>query len=294
MIEFSLISQFLESIRLPMLLFIALVYAGFDLFNKRDIPDSIAYISLGIGIIFTLSLPFNEIVYSALVALVVGGISYFLYRAGQLGLGDGFEFVALSLIMPLAPQPLLAMTFQLGLPLILSIFVATGICAIILVPIYYLFIAKKNKLKEPKVVEGNKTLKAGTMLLAYACLFLFMTYYFGFSFVSLAIVALVAIPSVLMIIYERKIMLQMIAIVPATELENGDIVAVDFMSKKDFAFFRSKYSGFGRLVDLAALKKLSGVKKSLPVYKNAIPLAFPTLLGVVIALLFGNLLLLLI
>ncbi|MDE1870044.1 MAG: prepilin peptidase [Candidatus Micrarchaeota archaeon] len=285
----------LDQLRLPAVLIIAIIYAGYDLFNKRDIPDTVAYASVLVGILFTAALDWNTMLYSLLIAIVVGALSYALYRVGQLGLGDGFEFVALSLIIPVQPIPIWLGAAQFGLPFILSIFIATGIAAILLVPIYYISRMKSADFKKVrKGITQNMMAKSAIMVLAYGSLFLFMTYSFGFSYLALAIIALIAIPSVVMIIFERQIMLQMIQRVYPNKVEAGDIIAVDLMRKEDVAFFKAKYPKFGKLATEEFVHKVIGVGRKLPVYKNAIPLALPTLIGVVASLLLGNLLLLII
>lgn len=279
-----------NAIRILVLVAIAIIYAGYDLFNKRDIPDIVAYASVAIGIAFTLTLGVQEMEYSALVAIIVGALSYFLYRIGQLGLGDGFEFVAISLLLPMQPAPYLSSALQFNLPFILSVFIATGIAAVILVPISYLSGYGKGALSL-KGVHKNNFVKAAIMLVAYAALFLFDAYMLGAGIASMIVVALVAIPSAIMVLYEKRIMMQMVRSVYPKELDDGDIIAIDLMSKGDISYFRRRSHSFGRLATKGIIARISNVKRKIPVYKNAIPLAFPTLIGVLVALLFGNVLL---
>jgi len=283
-----------DSLRIVALLVIAAVFAAYDLFNKRNIPDMMAFGSVAIGVVFTLALgDVQQIIYSVLVAAVVGALSYLLYKIGQMGLGDGFEFVAISLIIPVQPMPLLSTIGQLGLPFMLSVFVATGVAAIVLVPAYCIGRIKKGKRLEPlRKIKPNVAVKAAIMLLAYGSLLLFVTYSFGFNLVAWAIVGLIGIPSVVTIIYEGAMKDQMVSWVYPKELEIEDFVAVELMSKKEIAYFSRHYKRFGRVATKEMVSKLKGVRKKLPVYKNAIPLAFPTLIGIVVALLFGNLILL--
>ncbi|MDE1846296.1 MAG: prepilin peptidase [Candidatus Micrarchaeota archaeon] len=285
----------INGLRVPVVLLIALIYAAYDIFNKRDIPDKVAYASLVVGVLFTLALDTQTIIMSALIALVVGALSYALYRVGQMGLGDGFEFVALSLIIPIQPAPWFVFVNQLGLPFILSIFIATGFAAVILVPIYY--ISKMKRADFGKVRKGitqKMALKAVMMLLAYGALFLFITYSFGFSYVALAIIALIALPSIVVILFEKQMMLQMIEKIYPSSLEEGDIIAMDLMTPKEVAYFKAKYTKFGKLADKKLIERIAGIKRKMPVYKKAIPLALPTLIGTLIAFALGNLLLLVI
>ncbi|MDE1825349.1 MAG: prepilin peptidase [Candidatus Micrarchaeota archaeon] len=281
-------SEWIEILRVAILVIMALVYALYDVFNKRDIPDVLAYLSVGIGVVFTLTLGFPTIIYSALIAIVIGAASYLLYKGGQLGLGDGFEFVAISLMMPIQGVPLLLQTTQFSLPFMLSVFVSTGITTIVLVPLYYIF---RMKEKLPKKVGVNQIVKAATLVVAYAVLFLFVTLAFGFRPVVLGMLSVIAAASAAMVIYEDSIMRMMVERVYPKQLDDGDIIAIEMMSKADLEFFRGKSKDFGKLATEKLIGKLSRIKRRIPVYKNAVPLAFPTLIGVVAALLFGNLLL---
>ena len=281
-------SVWLDALRIAVLIIIALIYAAYDVFNKRDIPDVLAYLSLAVGAVFTLTLGFPTIIYSALVAIAIGAISYLLYKGGQLGLGDGFEFVAISLIMPVQGIPILLQTNQFGLPFMLSVFVATGITTIVFVPLYYI---SKMKKKLPQRLEAKQLVKAGTLVIAYGVLFLFVTWAFGFKPAVLCILGIIAAASAVMILYERDMMRMMVENVFPKQLDDGDIIAIEMMSAKNVAFFKEKSKNFGKLATIELIRKLSGVKKKIPVYKKAIPLALPTLIGVLVALLFGNLLL---
>ncbi|MDE1762147.1 MAG: prepilin peptidase [Candidatus Micrarchaeota archaeon] len=282
----------LYSARLIALIAMVIIYAIYDVFNKRDIPDAFAYVSVFIGVIFTLVLGLHTIEFSALVAIVVGALSYVLYRVGQLGLGDGFEFVAISLLIPIQPSPLLFGGQQFGMPFILSVFVATGFTAIVFVPLYYILKMNSKSRKEARSLIGSReAAKAAILIVAYASLLLFVTYLFGFNPVAAAIISLIAVFSALMALFEKGIMRQMIALIYPRELEDGDIIAEDMMAVRDIAYFRKISPGFGRLVTPGIITKIARVRRRIPVYKHAVPLAVPTLVGVGAALLFGNLLL---
>ncbi|MDE1850760.1 MAG: prepilin peptidase [Candidatus Micrarchaeota archaeon] len=277
-------------LRIAALLAIGIVFAAYDIFNRRNIPNVFAFGSVAIGAVFTLALgDVQQIVYSVLVASVVGALSYLLYKIGQMGLGDGFEFVAISLIMPLQPAPLLQAVGQLGLPFMLSVFVAAGIAAIVLVPAYCIAKMRRGKRLEPLIkIRPNTAIKAAIMLLAYGALLLFVTYSFGFNLIAWAIVVLIGIPSVVAIIYEGAMKEQMVKWVYPKELEAEDFIAIELMGRKEEAYFGRRYKKFGRVATKEMVLRLRGAKRKLPVYKNAIPLAFPTLIGIVAALLFGN------
>ncbi|MGI0141201.1 MAG: prepilin peptidase [Candidatus Micrarchaeales archaeon] len=285
----------LNTLRVAALVVIAVIYACYDLFNKRDIPNIVAYASVAVGIVFTLTLGTQTMIFSILVALIVAAVSYVFYKIGQLGLGDGFEFVAISLIIPMQPVPLLLGAAQFGLPFMLSVFIATGFAAIIMVPLYCISRMKsKQRWDALSKASDNTKIKAAIMALAYGSLLLFMIYSFGFSIGALVVIAAIGIPSVMAIFYEKSIMMQMIKNVYPKELDVDDIIAVGLMSKVDIAYFKGRSKSFGKLATFEFVAKAKNLRRKLPVYKNAIPLAFPTLIGVVLALLFGNLLLLIV
>ena len=108
-------------VRILVLVVVALVYAVFDVFNKREVPGIVAYASIAIGVACLAtyaSLPVAEI--SAAVSAVIAAAGYISYRRGFLGAGDVFEVVAITLIMPLQPAPLLVGVQPFVLPFVVS------------------------------------------------------------------------------------------------------------------------------------------------------------------------------
>ena len=76
------------------------------------------------------------------------------------------------------------------------------------------------------------------------------------------------------------------------ELDEGDIIAFNMMSKRDLNYFTSKYKGFERLATRGEIKMLKSENRKLPVYRNAAPLAVFIGAGIIFSLLFGNIILL--
>ena len=106
----------LDTARIVVLIIVALIYAYFDVFNKRNIPDTFAYTCLIVAALFTLAYPQTTIIYSIVTAAIVAVIFYIFYRMGQVGAGDGFELVTLSLLLPIQPSPMLS-----NLPLLMPL-----------------------------------------------------------------------------------------------------------------------------------------------------------------------------
>lgn len=266
------------------LLGIAVMYAVFDVFNKRNVPDVFAYASVIAGLAITFAFHQGELAFSLITALIVGGIGYLVYRMGLWGAGDYFELVALSLILPVQPAPLFVAVGQLGLPFILSVFVGTGFAAIWVVPIYYLFFMKKTWAKRP---DAKHVYYGTSLFVLYLLLLFFIFYFYGYDLGRLVLILVVAVPSAFTLIFEEEITSRMVARIRARKLEEGDIIAFNMMTNREMRYF-SRYKGFGRLATRRLIRELRGAKIELPVYRNAAPLALFILIGIIVALFFGN------
>jgi hypothetical protein len=275
------------------LLIITLLYAAFDLFNKRNVPDIFAYASVITGVVITFAYNTEFLGLSLGLALFVGMLSYLIYRAGLWGAGDGFELVAISLIFPLQPIPIIQLVPQLGLPFILSVFIATGFVSVLIVPLYYMgFVKRPNiKLRGPSL----KRVMLGIVLMGlYLLLFIFISYSYTFSLMNLILLLFIAVPSAITMIFEEEITSKMVKRMVPKQLEEGDIIAFNMMSKGELKYFSSRYPGFERLATKRMLRMLNKEKKELPVYKNAAPLAVFICIGVVISMFVGNVILLIV
>lgn len=285
-----------DLIRYALVLVIAFVYSLFDLYNKRNVWNSFAYLSVLVGFVVTLTLNQQTMLYSILLAIAIAAISYLLFKIGWLGSGDGFEFVALSLLVPIQPQPIFQFVLsQLNLPFMLSAFIATGVVAIIVAPLYYLLLVRRSA--AVNIFErgrDNSVARAAILVISYLVLFLLVVYVSGFRLISLLLVTTIVIPSAITALFETEIMLRMIESVYPKELEVGDIIAVNLMKQKDIAYYQKKSKDFGRLVTEKLLRDIEKLNVKLPVYKKALPLAPLTFIGVLISFAFGNILLILI
>ena len=163
--------------RIASALVIALIYLLFDVFNKRNVPGAFAYFTLGYGFVLTV-LYFNmsQILVSSAIALVILGIGYAIYKAGQIGAADIIELAAISLMLPMQQAPVLfSSAAQFSLPFILSVMVAAGMAAIIIVPAYYLPKAKRLFRKPlAAFVDKKGAFKAIVIIVPYLALALFL------------------------------------------------------------------------------------------------------------------------
>jgi hypothetical protein len=263
---------------------ITILYASFDLFNNRNVPDAFAYGSVIVGLLIALAYNWVNLGFSLLLAVVIGALGYLVYRAGYWGAGDYFELVSISLILPVQPAPLFGGLFQFGLPFVISVLIATGFAAIWVMPLYYLVFVRKKGWITPDL---KHILYGASLFLLYMILLLFVSYYSTFSITRMLLIVVVAIPSALTLVFEEQIASRMVEMVYPSRLEEGDIIAFNMMSSSEKRRF-AKYAGFGRLATRELIQKIRNVKVKLPVYKNAAPLAAFIFIGVVVALLFGN------
>ncbi len=290
--------DFLSTFRIGSLLVIALVYMLFDLFNNRNVPSIFAYATVAFGALMTIAYYPNLQVMgiSALIALIICGLGYFLYRTGQIGAADVTEMAAISLILPIQPVAYLAADPQFGLPFILSVFLAAGVFALLMIPLYYMPRAGLLKRGLGKMVKNRDIFKGVVLGAAYAAFLVFTAYYFPLSTIGVIAVVVVMACSIATAVFERPITDSMVKYLPISQLEEGDIIAFNLMNAKDISAMRRRVKSFDRLATIELIKKLkaSKVRSKLPVYRSAMPLALPLFIGVVASLLLGNVILLVI
>jgi len=271
------------------LIAIVLIYAAFDLLNKRNVPDVFAYASVVLGIAVTFLYNSNILPVSFGIAAAVAIIGYIVYRAGLWGAGDYFELVAISLIFPIQPYAWLSNVTQLGLPFVLSVFVATGFAAVWTVPIYYLFFTKRQR---TEIRPDVKHIGYGVaLLILYMMLLIGVFFQYSFGMGRFILILLISIPSFVTLVFSEEITSRMVQRIYPNQLDEGDIIAFNMMSRGEKKYFSSKYSGFGRLATKYLITKMKKERAKLPVYRDAAPLAVFIAIGAAISLLFGNIIL---
>lgn len=269
------------------LIAITAIYALFDVFNKRNIPNIFVYLTVALAFAITLTYGYSTILYSIAIAVIIAIPGYLLYKKGFLGGGDFLEFVAISLILPIQPNPMFYSEVQIPIPFIISVLLAAGYTVSIYIPIYYL----SRQAKKPKI--DRKRISSGIILLfSYAVLIAIM---YAISYIALTgimVLGIIGIASFFIIIYEGSIYSGMVEMALPASLEQGDMIATNLMDKKDIEYFTKISKRFDRLVTKKMLSDIRDVKKKLPVYRNSVPFALFIFFGVIISLLFGNLMLL--
>ncbi len=283
-----------SAIQLAVLLIITVIYAMFDVLNKRNIPDLVVYATIIIGIAVAVVYNYSTLWVDLGLAAIVGLVGFLVYRAGFLGGGDVLEFVFISLVLPIQSAPYYSSIYQLGAPFILSVIIAAGYTATIFIPLYYLLGKRLMRGKSLSRPSRRSLVLGGVLLVAYLALTLAFTYISSLGPVAIALILILAFTSFVSLIFETDIYIEMTNWIYPKALDEGDMIALNLMKSNDVKYFEKRYSGFGRLATSKMISKLKGVSKKLPVYRDSVPFSLFILFGVIISIAFGNLILLII
>ncbi len=281
-------------LRIVSMVAIAFIFLLFDIFNNRNVPNLFAYGSVAYGALLTLLyLNAQLILTSALLAAVVLALGFLVYKAGHLGSADVMEFAAISLMLPFQQSALLLRLPQFGLPFVLAVFIAAGLSALVMAPLYYTMMSKNRVRGLVGSVSASDAVKAATIAAAYVMFILFLYYYIHAYPLGIAVVAIIGAGSCAVVLLSRSIETAMVGMAPAAALEPGDIIALEMMKPREIEWFRRRLSRFGRLVTPALIAQMRAlrVRKRLPVYEHAMPFAVPIFVAVVLSLLAGNIML---
>jgi len=180
----------IDMFRIILLVIIAFSYMLFDVLNKRNIPTIFAYATLGIGLIMTILYMNIEIIsISFIIAAIIASLGWLAYRAGQVGGGDIIEFITISLILPIQNTPLLANLNQYSFPFIISVFITTGIIAIVFVPLYYL--PKAYKIKHRLTATKTSIFKSVLITIAYLIFLALLIFVFNINLLVIIILLII-------------------------------------------------------------------------------------------------------
>jgi Flp pilus assembly protein protease CpaA len=277
-----------KEIEITILVIVTLIYAFYDVFNRRNVPNWFVYLSLAIGIAVAVALNFGTaLVFDIVVAGVIGAFGYVFYRGGLLGGGDVIEFVFISLVLPRQLTPFYSSSYQFGIPFIISVIVAAGYFSLLFIPIYYVGI--KGRRGKPPRPDMKKVRPAIALIAAYIVFTILLQYAYGMALAGEILIIVLAVASAFVLIYEKYIYLGMVDFIRPGELEHGDMIAVNLLDKRSLAALAKRSRHFGRLATKNVIKELSGSRIKLPVYRDSVPFSVFIFIGVVVSLLFGNL-----
>lgn len=277
------------TVEVAVLLIITLMYAIFDVFNKRNIPDLIVYATIIIGIIIVIVYNFSILWLDFEIAVAIGLVGFVVYRAGFLGAGDVLELIFISLVLPIQGAPSYSGISQLGTPFIFSVIIGAGYTATIFIPLYYLFVKRIFNGKGLSTPSTKNAVLGMTLLIAYIIFTIVFTMTSSIGRTSIELILLLAFAAFFSLIFEKDIYTEMTMEIYPKDLEEGDMVALNLMRKSDIAYFKRRYSGFGRLTTRGTMAALKNVKRRMPVYRDSVAFSLFIFFGVVISLAVGNL-----
>jgi len=259
--------------------------AAYDVFNNRNVPNTLLYAFVGLGFAlnlyaFDLSL-FIEAAGSAIVVLALG---YLLYKEGQVGGADVLVLAALSLLLPRTPSLLLERQAQvIGPPFIASIFILSG-------ALFLIAFALKNIPVVAKALRKGKA-EVSPAGAAYALAALLFLALFANAFGSLglapiymALVGIVVACAAFVIAFKETIISSLIEMVPLKDIEEEDVLAVERMDARVVKRF-----GLHKLITREELAKLRETRlKRFPILKN-LPTFLPyVLVALLLTLKYGD------
>lgn len=291
-----LLGQFIplpfESLRIFIALAGTAVGTYYDLWNNKNIPNWLLYGFMLAAFVVNIAAYDGVLTtYAILIAAVIFGIAYLLYRAGQLGGADAFIMASIALLLPVQPQSLLLAQNTSALPELPFAFymvVASGL-SFMAYMLFRSFPIALLSIRTKGAIPSGAWASSAVIIVAYA---IFANFASGSGFFSqsyFAFVSLVVALIVYFTLFKDALNRSMVQTLPPGKVEEEDIIAVDQLPPAAV----KKYS-LSRLVDSGMLLRLrkSGIKK-VPVYSGLPPFIPHILIGLVLSLLFGNVVLML-
>jgi len=259
--------------------------AYYDIFNKKNVPDTLLYGFLGIALAVNIFDP-SAFLQNLPIAAVMVASMYLLYRIGQLGGADVFVLAAIYAAIPTISGPLLGNGSQLdifGQFQLPSIVIITSIAALLFaiwIVLRYAPSALKKTFKGEVKFSAMQLAQAFILLLSFGAFIYMFSQLPSFSVNLVVLMEILFISAIFFTLYKDEIMGSMVRWKKKAEAE--DVLAIEMMDNK----FLSRHS-IGRLVDKGQLKRMNRLKRKWPVLD--LPMFLPYVLAaLVVYLLFGS------
>jgi Flp pilus assembly protein protease CpaA len=269
-------------------IFILLIAAGIAAYTDYKTGYIYNWITFPLIIIGFLFLVLESFIYPVLgylyffkilfFSILVYGVGYLFYYFGKLGGGDVKFFIGLVLLVPYVNDQLF----------ILWVLIISSLSSVLIVSIKYLFILfKKLSKKQILKIVFERRIK----IIFYFILFVLFTYFLvssinilGFPKIYLLLIlpiflglfSVVFEPEIKKYIYLKRKLLK--------DLEDGDVLAIDFLSKDVFKKLNMKNRVVLEEKDLLRIRKLK--IKSLPIFDNLPRFGPYIFLGVLLSFVF--------
>lgn len=277
-----------EMLRIAVAVAGLLVATYYDLFNRRNVPVNITYFMIGAGFLLNLAtMDLSLIIFSSLIALIVLGLGYLIYRTGQIGGADVLIFASIALLFPSIPESLLKPPSQpfFEFPFVASVFIISGLLSIFGIAAIYIPRVLKDLARGKVKITATSAFSAFAMLVSFLAVIYALGPYLPFQS-GQALLALVMLLAVFLILFKDHISSSMIEWVPFSKIDDEDVIALELLDKKLVA----KYS-LEKVATRQVLERLkkTGLKK-FPVFKGMPAFVPYILLAVLLLLIFGDLL----
>jgi hypothetical protein len=250
----------------------------FDVFNKRNVPNSILYAFLAIAFIANLILYQEDLFFfSIALALFFSAIGYLFYRFGQLGGADLFVIASVILLLPIHPS-FAGLTFNL--PFIFSVIVFAGVAfAVYVIAFYGLKLIGSGA--QPKLMYLLLLIPYIIFAFIYINSIIFSPVYF--MFVSILLIA-----TIFFLMYKEDINHLLAERMSPAEMEEEDVLAIEMMDQKIVKKYKLK-----RLATKTEIARMEKLKvREIWVYSKLPPFLPFMLLGMLLSLVFASSLLL--
>ncbi len=259
------------------------------------------YALIGFGIVFDLLSYNSQIIYNAaLGSFIIFAIGYFYYMRGEVGGGDVLLLSGLNLLFPINPPVIsnglvsllglqnnfIAQTiiFKFGsiIPFSITVLITATLLGLIFTSINY---ARKLNWKalKPDYMYGGLSLFAALVIISASQLF------FGFKPLQFAIYLVIFIPAVFLALFSNQIKSEVIVKnVPIASILDEDILIIDNMDKKIVKKYKLERVVTPQIFEQMKIISEKDNIKEFPIAKD-LPRFGPYLfLGLIISLLFGN------
>ncbi len=272
---------------------VALVGVGYaaylDYANNRNIPDWLTYSLVAAGVLVNAATLNTGVIFGAFaVAFVIALIGYPLYRAGELGGADILIFIAIALLLPTQPKPLLApaQAVQPIYPFVLPLFLVSGVIftfymLLLYAPRVILSLARGERVEISKMRAAS----ALVIIAAYSVILWTVSSILPFAPFLLALVFFVVLASTFFAVFKEHIArAYLIEWVPFKKIDEEDVLALEMMGKRTVAKYKLQ-----KLLSAPELQKLKKLKlKKYPIYKNLPALLPHVFVALLLLILFGD------
>lgn len=252
---------------------LAAVY--YDIFNNRNVPDTLLYAFLLIAFLTNLVfLDTDILIYGAGLAAILFAAGFVLYRMGQIGGADLFVICAITLLLPIHPSFL---DTPFNYPLIFSTLLYSGVTFAVFSLFYFGKLVMESKKATPNLLYS-------VLLIPY----LFFAYIFisapFFSPVYFFIASILLLSSIFFLIFREAINNAIIEKVKVSALKGDE----DVLAKEKSGALMKKLK-IGPVLGKEEVAKLKKAKvKEVWIYAALPPFLPFLLLGLIAAILFGD------